>query len=100
MSVSAGGGYSGVPLPTNGAAASPNSVCCLTQLNVGPERFGKMIGALLEARRVIEENEVQPPQRLGDCAVFHARQTIGAKRLLSEAASTSFAQTRKRPHRD
>lgn len=39
--------------------------------DVGLQRLGKLIGARLKAGWVIEENEVQPTQRLGRRAIVH-----------------------------
>ena len=40
--------------------------------DVGLQRLGKLIGACLEAVRLIEENEIQPTQRLGGRTVVNA----------------------------
>ena len=62
--------------------------------DVGPQRLGKLIGARLEACRVIKENEFSRCSASGIAPSSTRRQTIGAKRLLSEAAcATSLSAT-------
>ena len=39
--------------------------------DVGLQRLGKLICARLEARQIVEENEIQSPQRLRDRWVLH-----------------------------
>ena len=54
------------------SASSPKSVCCLIQPMSVCSALGKPIGAGLEAVRVIEKNEIKPPQRPGHGAVIDA----------------------------
>jgi hypothetical protein len=54
--------------------------------DVGLQRLGELIGARLEAYRVIEENEVRRRSASGVAPLSTRRHTIGANRLLIEAA--------------
>ena len=62
----------GRPAAAQRRAASPILGVLPDPADVGLQRLGKLIGARLEARRIVEENEVEPPQRLRHRAVFHA----------------------------
>ena len=62
--------------------------------DIGLQCFGKSIGACFKRVRIVEKDEVKPPQRLRYRGVSTRRQTIGANRLFSEAAyATSFSAT-------
>ena len=50
--------------------------------DVRVQRLGQLVGAGLKAGRVIEENKVQPPQRLGHCAVIGAPADDGREALV------------------
>ncbi len=45
-------------------ACSPNSVCCLIQPMSVLSAFGELVRALLEARGVVEEDEIELRERL------------------------------------
>ena len=45
-------------------------------IDVGLQSIGKAIGARFEPLGLVEENEIEPPQRLGDGVIFHRRHTI------------------------
>ncbi len=60
--------------------------------DVGLQRLGKLIGARLEAGRVIEENEVQPPQRLRYGTNFDAPADDRRKTLIERGRVRNFLQ--------
>ena len=60
--------------------------------DVGVERLGEPVRALLEPRCVVEEDEVQLRERLRHRLSSTGRHTIGAKRLFSEAANATSLQ--------
>ena len=40
-------------------------------IDVGLQSIGKAIGARFEPLGLVEENEIEPPQRLGHGVIFH-----------------------------
>ena len=60
--------------------------------NIGLQRLGKPIGALLKTRRVIEENEVEPLQRLRDSAVIRAPADDGREALVERGGVRDFLE--------
>jgi hypothetical protein len=74
-------------------AASPNSVCYLTQ-PMSVCSLGKPIGARLKVRSVIKKDEVKPPQRLRDRTICDVVAGDRREPLVERAAyATSFSAT-------
>ena len=60
--------------------------------DVGPQRLTELISALLELRWIVEEDEVQPPQRLGYRCVLDAQADDRRQTLVKRGRVLDFAQ--------
>jgi hypothetical protein len=60
--------------------------------DVGLQRLGKLIGTRLELGRIIEEYEIQPPQRLGRRAVCCASAHDRRETLVQRSGVLNFLQ--------
>ena len=67
--------------------------------DVGLQRLGKLIGARFEAVRIIEENKIQPPQRLGRRVVLDTSAHDRRKTLVERGGVGDLLECHVRRHR-